>query len=235
VAKTSLVYGVSFLVHGGLAVGVIALRPPEHRETIAISMSEAKKKTPEPAKVVEDPRPVEPRTEAPRPRARATAPAPKADAPPPDAAPKAAAQVLEGLPELGISLGNGGPGGIAVPQGAPAAEAPASSAHAPPKVLAPRAAADECSEPVVKPKRRLISQPAYTSAAQEAHVEGLLRVEVTVGPDGSVTGARVVSGLGYGLDEAALAAARRASFEPATRCGKPVAGTAVLPFRFNMQ
>jgi protein TonB len=235
VAKTSLVYGVSLLVHGAIAVGVIGLGKQERRETIAISVSEAKKKPPpEPAKVTEEPKPPEPKTEAPRqPKAKLAA-TPKPDAPPPDAAEQARSPVLDALPELGLSMGNDGPGGLAIPQGGPIAAAPVTSAHAPPapKVLGPRPS-DACTEPLVKPKRKLISTPQYTAAAREAGVEGLVRVEVSVGADGGVTAAHVLAGLGHGLDEASLEAARRASFEPATRCGKPVAATALLPFRFK--
>ena len=69
-AKTSFVYGVSLFLHGALGVGVIALGTEKHVETIAISMSEAKKKEkpPEPAKVTTEPKPTEPRAEAPRPQ-----------------------------------------------------------------------------------------------------------------------------------------------------------------------
>ena len=38
---------------------------------------------------------------------------------------------------------------------------------------------------------------------------------------GAWSSVRVLQGLGYGLDESALAAARALTFEPATRCGKP--------------
>lgn len=236
-AKTSLVYGVSLALHGAIAVGVLGLGKQTHRETVAISVSEAKKKTPppEPAKVTEDPKPPEAKTEAPRQSKAKVAPAPKADAPPPEATPRAPSPVLDALPELGLSMGNDGPGGIAVPQGGPvAAAAPVASAHAPPppKVLGPKPDGD-CTEALVKPRRKLISTPQYTAAAREAGVEGLVRVEVSVGADGSVTSARILAGLGHGLDEVSLEAARRAGFDPATRCGKPVAATAVLPFRFK--
>ena len=237
-AKISLLYGLSLVLHGALAAGLFGVRPPKHVETVAISVSEAKKKEkpPEPAKVTTEPRPIEPRAEAPRPQKAKVAPAKPAEAPP-EAAPRGArSPVFDALPNLGISMGNDGPGGLAVPPPAPLAAAPATSAHAPPppRVLGPRPA-DECSDPPVKPKRRMVSQPSYPSAARDAGVEGLVRVEVSVSADGSVTGARVLAGLGHGLDEAALEAARRASFEPGTRCGKPVAATAVLPFRFNLK
>jgi protein TonB len=61
-----------------------------------------------------------------------------------------------------------------------------------------------------------------------------VRVEVTVDDSGHVTGARLLAGLGYGLDEAALEAAKRAAFEPATRCGKPVSATFVIAMRFSL-
>jgi protein TonB len=236
VAKSPLLYGLSFALHGALAAGLFGIRPPKRVETVAISVSEAKKKEkpPEPAKVTTEPKPVDPRAEAPRPQKAKAAP-PKAAEPPPGPAPAARSPVFDALPSLGV-MGNDGPGGLAIPPPASLAAAPVTSAHAPPppKVLGPRPAAEECSDPPVKPKRRMVSQPHYPASAREAGVEGLVRVEVSVGADGSVTSARVLVGLGHGLDEAALEAARRASFEPATRCGKPVAGTAVLPFRFNL-
>ena len=235
-ATSSLLYGLSFALHGALAAGLFGFRPPKRVESVAISVSEAKKKEkpPEPAKVTTDPKPAEPRTEAPRPQKAKAAP-PRPAEPPPGPAPAARSPVFDALPSLGV-MGNDGPGGLALPPPAPLAAAPVSSAHAPPppKVLGPRPAADECSDAPTKPKRRMVSQPHYPSAAREASVEGLVRIEVSVGADGSVTSARVLAGLGHGLDEAALEAARRASFEPASHCGKPVAGTAVLPFRFNL-
>ena len=69
--------------------------------------------------------------------------------------------------------------------------------------------------------------------SRQAEIEGVVRVEVTVDETGKVIAARVVSGLGYGLDESALAAAKASVFDPASRCGKPIVGTIVLPFRFE--
>jgi protein TonB len=44
----------------------------------------------------------------------------------------------------------------------------------------------------------------------------------------------LLQGLGYGLDEAALATARRAEFEPAVRCGKPTRATFNISMRFTL-
>jgi periplasmic protein TonB len=237
-ASSSLVYGMSLLAHGALAVVVVGMREPTRRETIAISVSEAKQKAPEPAKVTETPAPTLPKAETPRPRSHAApARAERPEAPPPEAALHAAASnTLDALPDLGIAMDNGGPG-VGVPEGGRGMDAPAPAASVrapPPKVLTAKPA-DACAEPVVKTKLKSMSQPAPTTAAREANVEGRVRVEVSVGADGSVTGVRLLGGLGYGLDEASLEAARHATFEPATRCGKPVAATFVIALRFRSQ
>jgi protein TonB len=104
------------------------------------------------------------------------------------------------------------------------------------KALAPapvRGAADACSEPASKPKPVSVPQPAYTEAARAASVEGRVRVELTVDEAGRVIAVKVLQGLGYGLDEAALAAARSASFTPALRCGRPVRATFTIAMRFS--
>jgi protein TonB len=62
-----------------------------------------------------------------------------------------------------------------------------------------------------------------------------VKVQVTVDESGKVIAAHVISGLGYGLDDIALAAASATLFEPATLCGKPLVGTKILPFRFQLQ
>jgi protein TonB len=125
---------------------------------------------------------------------------------------------------------------------APAAVAAAARGQAAPKATARRveqlaaAATGGCSEFVVKPKSKRAGQlKKYTKEAQVAEIEGVVKVQVTVDETGNVISARVLSGLGYGLDEIALAAARDTVFEPATLCGKPVVGTKVMPFRFQLQ
>ncbi len=73
-------------------------------------------------------------------------------------------------------------------------------------------------------------RPEFTNEARSAGVDGRVIVEVQVDDRGEVIGTKIVKGLGHGLDEASLEAARRTHFQPATRCGKPV----VAPFRLAM-
>ena len=94
---------------------------------------------------------------------------------------------------------------------------------------------DVCTQPVVRPKRSVGVQAKYTKDARQAEIEGLVRIEVTVDETGHVVAARLLSGLGYGLDEAALEAAKKCIFEPATLCGKPVVGTAIVAQRFELE
>jgi protein TonB len=98
---------------------------------------------------------------------------------------------------------------------------------------APLPAIDDCADPPAKPKPVSVPQPAYTEAARAAAVEGKVRVELTVDEAGRVVSVRVLSGLGHGLDEAAVAAAKAATFQPAVRCGKPTRATFTISMRFS--
>jgi len=225
-------------VHGALAVGVGSIEIKKSRASTAISYAETQKKQkpPEPTKV--DPTPPE---KTPPQRAlarRAAAPAAEAEAPPP---PKAADSpaALEGLPDFGVSLTGGVNGtGIALPLGG---GGPPRAEHAVEKVIrkaaAPVAAAlpsDGCDEPAAKPKPISVPQPGYTDDAQAAAIEGKVRVQLTVDETGKVVDVKLIAGLGHGLDEAALSAARRATFEPALHCGKPTQATFTISMRFKL-
>jgi protein TonB len=61
--------------------------------------------------------------------------------------------------------------------------------------------------------------PAYPASARVDGIEGDVRLELVVGLSGAVESARVVRGVGHGLDEAALRAAQQFRFAPATRAG----------------
>ncbi len=125
----------------------------------------------------------------------------------------------------------GGPGGgvgIAVPppQAAAPADAPRTVEGTAPKPK-PK---DDCTEDAVKPKLvGAIPQDRIIAAAQAAGgVEGKIRLELLIDENGNITSARVTTGLGGAIDEAALSAAKRAKVTASTRCGRPVAGRLVV-------
>ncbi len=224
----------SVLGHVALLVGLGELEVPELHAATAIEVFESPKEKPKPP----PPAKVEPPPEKPEPRAtrnQKPAPAP-VEAPPEAPTPQNAA--LSDLPELGLELGNGpaGPGGFAVAQrpqqAAPAARKSVARSLGPADTNA-KPALDPCTEDAGKPKPLTTPQPSYSEAARAAGVEGKVRVQLVVDESGTVVEARVLAGLGYGLDEAALAAARSWTFQPAVRCGKPARATFTVAMRFT--
>jgi len=76
--------------------------------------------------------------------------------------------------------------------------------------------------------------PVYTQEARNLKLEGEVLLEVDFGANGQLHVNRVVKGLGHGLDEAAIAAANKMRFKPATRNGQAVASTAIVHVVFQL-
>jgi TonB family protein len=77
-------------------------------------------------------------------------------------------------------------------------------------------------KPITRPRIYKIPHPGYTLEALRYKVEGSVRLEVLFGYDGAVKHALVVRGLGFGLDEEALKAARGIEFKPGEVDGQSV-------------
>jgi TonB family protein len=76
--------------------------------------------------------------------------------------------------------------------------------------------------------------PVYTPEARQLKIEGDVLLEVIFKANGQLQILRVVRGLGHGLDEAALSAARQMRFKPAMRNGVAVDSTAVVHVVFRL-
>jgi protein TonB len=228
VAPRTYLFAISLGAHVALGVALAALPARVRHEIIAISMAETKKP---PKPIVHEETPPEPPKPAAHPvRAKVAPPVPKAaEAPPPS---DEAAPAGDAVPDFGIALSNGGGGGLAVPAARAASPQPATTATAKTLGHASHAPIDECTEPPAKPKLLARPTPAYTEDARAAGISGKVRVEITVDAQGRVVSVRVLQGLGHGLDEAALAAARAMTFEPAIRCGKAASATFKVGFNF---
>ncbi|MDQ7040360.1 MAG: energy transducer TonB [Rhodothermus sp.] len=97
----------------------------------------------------------------------------------------------------------------------------------------------------VGPKPIRFVEPEYTRAARRARIRAEIVVEVQVSPTGQVLSAAIVERylltphrqrvdtLGYGLEEAALAAARRWRFRPARVNKQPVSSFTRITFSFG--
>lgn len=237
ISGRSVFIGASFVLHGAFAYGIGEIEVKKSRAATSIQIAETKAKpVPPPPAAIDPPRKPEP----PSREQRAAAPKPAEAPPPPDDASPPTAPISD-LPDFGLSLTGGVDGtGIALPIGESTrgGPRPPQPTRAAPKALQPVAAArsalDACDEPAAKPKPRSVPQPAGTEAARAAGVEGRVRVQLTVDESGRVVDVKLLQGLGYGLDEAALAAARQAEFEPAVRCGKPARATFNISMRFTL-
>lgn len=233
-ALTLAVYGVSVAFHVALATAAVLAPKVKKSTVVAISLADAHKASPKPEPAELPPRPPPPPAKARAAPARVATPkAPPTiqpvNPPPPDTAEPAA------FADLGLTMGNG-PGGMAVPAAAGAAmAAPVRETTHTVRSLAPKHE-DACSEPIVKAKLRgAVVKPAYTEEARTAQIEGVVRVEMTVDELGNVVAAKVLKGLGYGLDDAAVRAAKQMTFEPGTRCGKATLTKLTVGMRFSLQ
>ncbi|MHC4973476.1 MAG: energy transducer TonB [Planctomycetota bacterium] len=106
--------------------------------------------------------------------------------------------------------------------------APASTPAAPPRPGAPQGK-------LVAP--RLLKAPAarYPSRARRLGWEGRVVLELRVSARGTVETVTIATSSGRAvLDRAAAEAAKRWSFRPATRDGKPIAHTVRVPFEFAL-
>jgi TonB family protein len=77
-------------------------------------------------------------------------------------------------------------------------------------------------------------RPAYTEEARRLEIEGEVQLEVVFGASGEVHILRVVRGLGHGLDENAVIAAKAIRFLPAKRDGHTVDSTATVHIIFQL-
>lgn len=107
-------------------------------------------------------------------------------------------------------------GGTGIGQAAPTAPKQQEVAHTTPLVL------------LSKPR------PGYTEEARRLKIEGDVVLQVRFTATGQVQVLRVVSGLGYGLDQLAQDAARRIQFKPPTRDGHAVDEVTMIHVTFQL-
>lgn len=76
--------------------------------------------------------------------------------------------------------------------------------------------------------------PVYTQEARQLRLEGEVLVQVMFTAGGDLRVQQVVRGLGHGLDEAAVRAARQIRFRPARRNGEPYDSVALVHIVFAL-
>jgi protein TonB len=119
---------------------------------------------------------------------------------------------------------------LKIPDVAPATSV-ATSATRPSALDAPRATSNAI---VAKPRYRSNPAPDYPPACLRRHEEGVVLVSVQVETDGRPSSISLKQSSGHRLlDDAALDAVRRWTFEPALAGGVPVTSVALVPVRFS--
>lgn len=83
---------------------------------------------------------------------------------------------------------------------------------------------------------KIISKPraSYTDSARQNGVQGNIRIAVLFGASGRIEYILLIKGLGYGLDQNAIGAAKRIKFEPAKKDGKPVSVVKQIMYGFTI-
>ena len=85
------------------------------------------------------------------------------------------------------------------------------------------------------PKFKFKSKPDYPQTAKRAGKEGTVILQATIDENGIAQDIVAVTSLGFGFEDAAIAALRKSTFIPATQAGKPVSKRVKIPFEFTLE
>ncbi len=88
---------------------------------------------------------------------------------------------------------------------------------------------------VTSPKVLNIIHPDYTEEARAGKIEGTVLVKAVITEEGTADSIEVVKGIDAGLDQRAMDALSRWTFEPGTKDGKPVAVWATIEINFRLK
>jgi len=79
------------------------------------------------------------------------------------------------------------------------------------------------TDEITPPQLSEVANPNYTAEAKRKKIEGAATLSIVVDKNGDVVDAKVVKGLGYGLDENAVQAVKEWKYKPAEKDGVAVA------------
>jgi TonB family protein len=124
--------------------------------------------------------------------------------------------------------GGGGGGGKKTVVSGGFGNATDTTAETPKKKAAASGPADNPPDILDKPR------PEYTAEGRSLRIEGDVVIDMVFLANGTVQINKVASGLGHGLDEAAVRAAQQIKFKPAKREGEPVDFPARVRIEFRL-
>ncbi len=89
---------------------------------------------------------------------------------------------------------------------------------------------------ITKPTYKNRVEPKYPDAAKKARKEGTVILQMTIDEKGLPKDIVALTSLGFGLEEAAIEALKKMSFNPATKAGKPISLKKVqIPYEFKLK
>ncbi|MCE2412600.1 energy transducer TonB [Candidatus Poribacteria bacterium] len=92
------------------------------------------------------------------------------------------------------------------------------------------------SEPgIVRPQYKYKVEPKYPEAATKAGKEGQVILQATIDEKGIPRDIVAITDIGFGFEEAAMAALRKTTFRPATKGGNPISLQVEIPYSFTLK
>lgn len=205
------------------------------KKTVEMEFYEPPPPPPPKVEEPEPPKPLDPPKPKPKPVVKVDTPKPPEDVPPPpnEAPPPETPQKPVPI-VVGVTMSSTTAGGsFAVQVGNTTYGKAADTVVDPSQVkaysapkYAPPGSAD--SEPELMGEVKI----PYPPEAQKSEIEGSVRLKVTLSAAGQVENVVVISGPGYGLNEAARDALRRFRFKPAMKGGEAVGYTFIYTYTF---
>ena len=90
------------------------------------------------------------------------------------------------------------------------------------------------TDEITPPRLTEVASPFYTEEAKKKKIEGSVTLLIVVDKKGDVIDAKVVKGLGHGLDENAVVAVKEWKYKPAEKDGEPITVKMEVTVDFNL-
>ena len=88
---------------------------------------------------------------------------------------------------------------------------------------------------VINPQYKFRVEPKYPDIAKKAEKEGEVLLQATIDENGIPQDIKALTNLGFGLEEAAIAALKKTTFRPAMKGGEPFRKEVAIPYKFTLK
>ena len=93
----------------------------------------------------------------------------------------------------------------------------------------------ESAPGVVRPEYKFKVEPKYPEVASKAGKEGQVLLQATIDENGIPQDIVAITDIGFGFEEAAIAALKKTTFRPATKGGNPISLQVEVPYSFLLK